>query len=123
MMNARIRNVLHAILLGYGFFLIWALLLLPANWIYERLAIRAAFGQTSDSPPPVSVTSIKKHSTVTFSNGVVGDVGYVPAAVSSSFHIVAFVVGGGFYIYKFRRQIRLVLNGASPRVVTKRGGA
>src|SRR5436309_1401774 len=90
MMNVRMRKVVHASLLGFGFISIWALLLPPANWIYGRLAIHAAFGQMSGSLHPVSVTSIKKPSTVTFSNGVVADVGYFPAAVSSAFHTAAF---------------------------------
>lgn len=123
MMNVRIRQVMHASLLGVGFFSIWALPLLPAKWIYDRLAIHAAFGQASGSLPRVSVTSIQKPSTVTFSNGVVADVGYLPAVVSNAFHIVVSLVGQGFYIYKFRRQIRLLINETSPRVVSRRGAA
>src|SRR4051794_26284648 len=120
MMNLRIRMVMRASLLGLGFVLLWALLLLPANWIYGRLVVRAAFGQTGASLPPVQVVSIKKPSTVTFSNGVVADVGYFPAAVSSTFHLVAFVLGGGLYVYKFRREIRAVLNQTRTPAVTSR---
>lgn len=123
MMNPRIREVVHASLLGVGFFCIWVLPLLPAAWIYDRLALRAAFGQTGGSPPGVAVTSIEKPSTVTFSNGVVADVGYLPAAAMSAFHLVVSAVGSGFYIYRFRRQIRLFVNETSPRRAGKRGAA
>ena len=123
MTNPRIRNVVHASLLGVGFVCVWALPLLPAAWIYDRLAIRAAFGQTGGPPPGVTVTGIEKPSTVTFSNGVVADVGYLPAAAMSAFHLVVSVVGSGCYVYKFRRRIRPLLDGASPRVAAKRGAA
>ena len=123
MMNRRIRQVMYASLLGVGFFSIWIVPLLPAAWIYDRLAIHAAFGHTSGSVAGISVTSIEKPCTVTFSNGVVADVGYLPAVAMNAFHIVVSGVGSAFYIYKFRRQVRLFINATSPRVVSRRGAA
>ena len=107
-MSFRIGKVLHASLIGMGLISIWAVMLLPTHWIYDHLAIRAAFGRKSSSLGQITVQSIKKPSTVTFSNGVITDVGYVPAAVSSAFHVVAFVGGAGVYVYKLRRQIYLL---------------
>jgi hypothetical protein len=123
MMKNRIREVMHASLIFVGFFSIWIVPLLPAAWIYDRLAIHAAFGHTSGSLAGISVTSVEKPCTVTFSNGVVADVGYLPAVAMHAFHIVVSVAGSGFYIYKFRRQLRLFINATSPRVVSRRGAA
>ena len=105
-MSVEIRQVMHASLLVFGLFLIPALLLLPADWIYDRLAIRATFGQDADSLPAVTVQSIKKPSTVTFSNGIVMDVGYWPARISSGFWVVATLAGVWVYIHGLRHQIR-----------------
>ena len=121
MINPRIRQVIHASLLFVGFFSIWIVPLLPAAWIYDRLAIHAAFGHTSGSLTGISVTRIEKPSTVTFSNGVVADVGYFPAVAMNAFHIAVSGVGSGFYIYKFRRQVRLLINATSPRVRRQTG--
>ena len=105
-MSLEIRKVMHASLLGLGLFLIPSLLLLPADWIYDRLAIRAAFGQDAGSLPEVTVQSIKKPSTVTFSNGIVVNVGYWPARISSGFWVVTTLAGVGVYIHGLRHQIR-----------------
>src|SRR5215469_10193654 len=92
--------------IGMGFVLIWVLPMLPAQWIYNQLAIHKAFGRDAGQLPQVTVKSIEKPSTVTFSNGAVVDVGLVPATVSSTFHLVVSIVGAGFFYYKFRGQIR-----------------
>ena len=107
-MTFRIGKVLHASVLGFGLFCIWAVPLLPVAWIYNRLAIRAAFGPNRSALGPITVKSIQKPSTVTFSNGVSADVGYLPGVASSAFHLVVSVAGIGLYIYKFRRQIHLL---------------
>jgi hypothetical protein len=104
-MSSEVTKVMHASLLGIGLFLIPALLLLPADWIYDRLAIRSAFNQDGVPSPSVSVTSIKKPSTVTFSNGAVVDVGYWPATISSAFWVMTTIAGAAFYIFILRRQI------------------
>jgi hypothetical protein len=108
-MNSPVRKVMHASLLGVGLFLIPALLLLPADWIYDSLAIRSAFGQDGVLLPPVSVESIKKPSTVTFSNGAVVDVGYWPATISSGFWVMSSVAGAGLYVCGLRRPIRAMI--------------
>ena len=104
----RIGKMMQAILIGWGLFSIWAVMLLPANWVYNRLAIRAAFGR--DGGPParaqVTVKEVRKPHTVTFSNGVVADVGYVPGAVSSAFHVIGSLTGMGVYVWVLRRPIR-----------------
>ena len=103
------RQVILASLLGSGLFLIPALLLLPADWIYDGLAIRSAFGQDEAPLPSISVTSIKKPSTVTFSNGVVADVGYWPARISSACWVLSSLAGCALYVFILRRQIHSVI--------------
>jgi hypothetical protein len=111
-------------LLVVGLVCIWVVPLLTPGWIYDRVANRAAFtGQAGGPPPGVTVKSIEKPSTVTFSNGVVAAVGYLPAGAMEAFHLVVSVVGSGLYIYKFRRPIRRLVNETSPRAVTRRGAA
>ncbi len=105
-MAFHVREVIHASAIGFGFVLIWALPLLPANWIYNRLAVRAAIRANGDSMRGATVASIEKPSTITFSNGAVVDVGLIPATVSSAFHLITFFIGAGLYGYKLRHQIR-----------------
>lgn len=118
-MSLEIRKVMHVSLLAVVLFLIPALLLLPADWIYERLAIRAALGQDASSLPAVTVQSIKKPSTVTLSNGVVLDVGYWPARISSGFWVVTTLVGVGVYVEAPDSKLHLTngrLSDGNPRL-------
>ena len=105
-MTVQVKKSVQAGLLVIGFTLIWALSLLAGGWIYDRLAIRVAFGHWRVGGRAIAVTNIKKPYAVTFSNGVVADVGYLPAAAMDVVSLAGSVIGGGLYAYRFRRQIR-----------------
>ena len=98
----RIGRPLGLMSLLFGILLIPLAVHIPGSWIYERLAVRAAFGERGRTQN-VKVVSIKKPSTVTFSNGQRVDVGSSPALVSAAFQILVCLPLVGCYVFLVRR--------------------
>jgi hypothetical protein len=96
------RRLIAMMCILFGVLLIPLSVHVPGSWMYERLAVRAAFGERADAQQ-VTVVSITKPSTVTFSNGQRIDVGGSPALISTAFQIIVCLPLVGCYVFVVRR--------------------
>src|SRR5262245_13851636 len=98
----RLKRIAVLSLLLSGGLAVFMFSSIPSWWLYNRVALRKAFG--SEVPVGVKVEQIEKPYSVTFSNGKKADVGSMPATLSNVAHFGLGLPAVLVYFYLIKRH-------------------